>query len=53
MILGVGASQSAQEIVAAEHNPMGQVEELKLLSLEGTKVVDEVELARQQAAPVR
>lgn len=47
MILEVEALQSAQEIVAAEHSPMGQEEELKRLNLGGTKVGDEVELARQ------
>ena len=43
----MGALQSAQEIVAAEHSPMGQEGELKRLNLGETKVGDEVELARQ------
>ena len=47
MILEVRALQSAQEIVAAEHSPMGQEPKLKRLNLEGTKVGDEVEPARQ------
>lgn len=46
MILGVGALQSAQEIVAAEDSPVGQMEEVKQLNLEGTKVGDVVELTR-------
>lgn len=46
MILGLGALLSAQEIVAAEHSPMGLEEELKRLNLEETKVGDEVEQAR-------